>query len=258
MHSSESAALDFPQCLKGSDLVLYSVFESLGIKTYILPVLGAHGRYTESNPSLSIKGYTSEYPNDPKPPSAKRCRTHPMWLQLEECRRSGKKIDFEFDDNDTVNFHVCGDVEARWKVLAMVRQVRKLADFAELARSEGLDTSGMSYRQEGAQIGTALWPCMTFVEQDWTMEEVSEIPLLSFIPTRTELTGGVLDIASELFLPIVSIARSHLAYRAKTCGGSIHDYRMERESPRDSPARQMHSYACLCSSLPQTEQGLHP
>ena len=153
------------------------MFNALGIKTDILPVFGTNGQYAESNPSLGIKGYTKEYRNDPKLSPDKRGKSHPIWSQLEGYRKGGEKIHFEFDDDGTEAAHLCVEVETRWKVLAMGRQSQMLADFAELARSEGLDTSGVSYGEQGAEIGIALRPYIAFVDMDWAMEEVSKILL---------------------------------------------------------------------------------
>ncbi|OJJ43939.1 hypothetical protein ASPZODRAFT_72321 [Penicilliopsis zonata CBS 506.65] len=57
-HSSTTAEHSLPQILKGSDLVLYSVFKSLGLQVNVLPVREADGFYHTENPQMDIGGRT--------------------------------------------------------------------------------------------------------------------------------------------------------------------------------------------------------
>lgn len=55
-HSSGFATRSLPRSLKGSDLVLYSIFKSLGIEVKVLPVIETDASYNPEDPQLGIEG----------------------------------------------------------------------------------------------------------------------------------------------------------------------------------------------------------
>lgn len=46
--------MQLPKALEGADLVLYSVFRSLGVEVAILPIIDGLGHYGIQNPQLGL------------------------------------------------------------------------------------------------------------------------------------------------------------------------------------------------------------
>ena len=63
-HASDTAAVDLPRKLKGSDMVLFAVLKSLGLLVEVLPVLEDNGAYFPPDPGLDTKGEVQKNPKN--------------------------------------------------------------------------------------------------------------------------------------------------------------------------------------------------
>ncbi|KAK2757052.1 hypothetical protein FQN54_005021 [Arachnomyces sp. PD_36] len=52
-HTSQAAASSLPQALKGTDMALFSILQSLGLRVRVLPVLATDGSYSTGNSKLN-------------------------------------------------------------------------------------------------------------------------------------------------------------------------------------------------------------
>ena len=158
-HSSKSAIKSLPRCLKGSDLVLYSVFKALRIKTSVLPVIEYNGQYVERIPRLEIDSHQDGVNEDYEclPGSTEGWRNVPIATVLNEYLAGEvPKQKLAFDEYRSKGFPYTDDVDGRWKVLLLKRRIPGLANFIDRAESEGFVVSGLSYRGQGARVGSSL------------------------------------------------------------------------------------------------------
>jgi hypothetical protein len=128
-HTSNTAAVDLPRKLKGSDIVLFSVLQSLGLLVEVLPVLEVDGHYVPPEREQSYKGYlTSDYCFDSA--NLKIFREKGYMVNENKLYSYGPRR--EVDEKDRVDFHLsyttlcsyhvdCKDIETRWKTLLMSR-----------------------------------------------------------------------------------------------------------------------------------------
>lgn len=155
-HSSRATIEGFPRHLKGSDLVLYSVFKSLGLKTSILPVLDQ----TKEVDNEKIDADRDIYDYEEFPPTGGwRGRPKiPIWTTARECLEKGSKLEVCIDHGCREDFYNCDDIETRWKVLLMGRRIEGMATFVKDAKARKLDTTGLPYKWDGARVGKSLYP----------------------------------------------------------------------------------------------------
>ncbi|KAE8314353.1 hypothetical protein BDV41DRAFT_534150 [Aspergillus transmontanensis] len=173
-HSSSSTTHDLPKGLKGSDVVLYSIFQSLGLHVQVLPVLENNGKYIPKDPKLGLKGKVKR-----EGEIARRSRYIGDWGDDE----------YEFADElhpylaKDEPLHVnpsneglpqvssredIADIDRRWKLLRMTRRVGSMKKAISFARSKGLPYKEDScYLEEGAQVGSCLRPYET---TEWGQE----------------------------------------------------------------------------------------
>lgn len=62
-HTSEAAASGLPKALKGTDMALFTVLQSLGLKAQVVPILDSGRLYSVGNPNLAIPGSAPEGPS---------------------------------------------------------------------------------------------------------------------------------------------------------------------------------------------------
>lgn len=219
-HSSRSAIKGLPRRLKGSDLVLYSVFKELSIETRVLPVIERNGRYIEKNPRLesdhndsradgdAITGYRSEgeedYESLPGSFDRQRYNQVPIATVLDEYLGGDvPKYGLAVQEYPTKGFHYNDDVDSRWKVLVLKRRITGLATFVDRAASEGLDVTGLSYRSQGARVGSSLHAYKAHNqggEED--ADRVRVLPFFGFmLPELTETYQIARDLWPFLRLP---------------------------------------------------------
>ncbi|KAB8251585.1 hypothetical protein BDV35DRAFT_388152 [Aspergillus flavus] len=179
-HSSSSTTHDLPRGLKGFDVVLYSIFQSLGLHVQVLPVLENNGKYIPKDPKLGLKGKV-------------KC-------EGEIARRSryiGEWGDDEYEFADELQPYLAkdepllvnptnevlpqassrediADIDRRWRLLRMTRRVGSMKKAISFARSKGLPyKEDSSYLEEGAQVGSCLRPYETTEwGQEMSLDEV--------------------------------------------------------------------------------------
>jgi hypothetical protein len=175
-HSSRPAAEGLPRRLKGSDLVLYSVFKALGIETSVLPVIERHGWYIDTNPRLESDDddddddeagcnrtdrYESEGEEDYEQltgPIDIRYNSVPINTVLDAYfSRHVPYREFAIREHHNEGFPYSDDVDSRWKVLVLKQRICGLSNFVYRARGEGFDVTGLSYRNNGARVGSSLY-----------------------------------------------------------------------------------------------------
>ncbi|KAF9887164.1 hypothetical protein FE257_010418 [Aspergillus nanangensis] len=141
-HASEIANMQLPRGLKGADLVLYTVLQSLGIEVDIRPVLEYCGEYGSQNLDLGIKGIVR----------ANKRHYFSSW---------------DYYDSYYWRTYMSAGIDRYWKLLLMSRRVRGMRDLTEVARREGVAIHGW-YANEGARVGTK---CESYVTADRGQEE---------------------------------------------------------------------------------------
>jgi hypothetical protein len=227
-HSSRSAIEGLPRRLKGSDLVLYSVFKELSINASVLPVIERSGQYIEKNARLesdhgdsrddgdAICGYKSEGEEDHEFLTGSFDRRRyirvPITTVLEEYLGGDvPKHELVVQEYHAKGFCYADDVDSRWKVLVLKRRITGLATFVDRATSEGLDVTGLSYRDQGARVGSSLHAYKAHSQGgDGDVDKVRVLPSFGFV--LLDLTD-VPDRSRHLAVP--PPPRHHLADRAK-------------------------------------------
>ncbi|KAL1981845.1 hypothetical protein VTN96DRAFT_2090 [Rasamsonia emersonii] len=182
-HNSDVATESLPRALKGFDLVLYSIFKSLGYEVDILPVIEPGGDYDTTNPQLGLEGsvlgkrkwdYISTDRYDESPP------------YLEH----GQTLEQDYERVLDGDFRECDDVEKRWKTLLYARHVKGKTDMAQTAQEKGLTEIVDSYSRM-ARVGKWLKPYSTTDRgEDEDIDEVArQVWPFSYLPGITWLTG---------------------------------------------------------------------
>ncbi|KAJ1709359.1 hypothetical protein G4B11_001652 [Aspergillus flavus] len=170
-HTSNTTAYDLPRGLKGSDMVLYSIFQSLGLHVQVLPVLENHGKYIPENPDLGLKGHIEGrsnyigmggdegFSNDLQPYLARNKRLFVNFSEVLPQSSSREDI---------------ADIDRRWKLLKMTRRVGSMKRAISFARRKGLPYKQDGYfAEEGVQIGSCLRPYETTEwGQEMSLDEV--------------------------------------------------------------------------------------
>ncbi|KAB8221096.1 hypothetical protein BDV33DRAFT_190689 [Aspergillus novoparasiticus] len=164
----------------GSDVVLYSIFQSLGLHVQVLPVLENNGKYIPKDPKLGLKGKVER-----EGEIARRSRYIGDWGDDE----------YEFADEiqpylakdepllvnpsnevlpQTSGREDIADIDRRWRLLRMTRRVGSMKKAISFARSKGLPYKEDScFLEEGVQIGSCLRPYETTeLGQEMPLDEV--------------------------------------------------------------------------------------
>ncbi|OJJ42556.1 hypothetical protein ASPZODRAFT_76473 [Penicilliopsis zonata CBS 506.65] len=187
-HSSSMAEEHLPGGLKGSDVVLYSIFESLGIEVSVLPVLEIEGEYNSDIPSFELKLRSYTYPGqDLKGKSLQG-----------NIGRDRELLSYDSSASD-----LSGDecVERRWRTLFFSRRVCGIQDLLRTATKREISTQ----RLEGALVGTGLheYDTTTF-GQDMEPEEASvwrscHLPGITWItePKHQEMAFSYIAYGNE-------------------------------------------------------------
>ncbi|KAI9041953.1 uncharacterized protein KD926_006290 [Aspergillus affinis] len=141
-HTSKLAETQFLRSLKGKDLVLYSVLKSLGIELAVVPIVDNHGVYA-SNPALGLKG-TVDSSDDPCP------------LTFNTRDRVPKEVEI-------------ADVDQRWKLLLMTRQITGMDATIDYAAEHKLPLKPNSFYAAGiTRVGKHFAP---YEAHDRTLDE---------------------------------------------------------------------------------------
>lgn len=163
--------------------MLYSVFRSLGIEVAILPVLKINGNFGTENPQLGI-GVTEKE----------------SWYgrsRYEELRRyleTGKYYSINSPELIPSSTGAYGDIDRRWKLLMMTRQVKGMKELRKFAQENDLPMKpNSSYDTVGTVVGSRIWPYKTSDRgQEEAIHDVSNLCLSldrSLIEVATGYTG---------------------------------------------------------------------
>ncbi|KAH8426037.1 uncharacterized protein LDX57_003777 [Aspergillus melleus] len=148
-HTSELAGMQFPRILKGVDLVLYSVLKSLGIELAVIPIVDKDGVYGK-NPALGLRGTVG--------------RSGRYWYgsggcyEMEQYLQNGGSLKFYTRDHvpKDVDFT---DVDRRWKLLLMTRQITGMDGSIEYATRHDLPLKPNSFYAAGfTRVGKCFAP----------------------------------------------------------------------------------------------------
>ncbi|GKZ32611.1 hypothetical protein AbraIFM66950_002129 [Aspergillus brasiliensis] len=138
-HSSDLAELQLPRALKGADLVVYAVFEALGMEVSILPVLRPKQDYVQ----ISDGGYELQGSYDRSAP--------------EEYLKKGKEHSLSYSEMYPWKSSNALDVDRHWKRLLLTREVVDLQDAFLLGEKHHLPKKPNSlYQARGAHVGARL------------------------------------------------------------------------------------------------------
>ncbi|KAB8266161.1 hypothetical protein BDV32DRAFT_115206 [Aspergillus pseudonomiae] len=173
-HTSKATVHDLPRGLKGSDVVLYSIFQSLGLDVQVLPVLESRGMYIPENPKLGLTGrmggkrrfgYLGEWDDEER-----------FCNDLQPYLARNKRLTVNFSEvlPEKSSREDLADIDRRWKLLKMTRHLKSMDEAISFARREGLPYREDScFAEGGAQIGPCLRPYETTeFGNDMEMDEV--------------------------------------------------------------------------------------
>ncbi|KAE8146975.1 hypothetical protein BDV25DRAFT_42831 [Aspergillus avenaceus] len=169
-HTAKIAPAGFPACLKGSDLVLFSIFRSLGIETQVLPVLEKSGKYIPANPDLGLTGrlkdknyYLHEYGYG----------SNPLHAYLAEGKNINPKSTGMMPR--TANREDYADIDRRWKLMMLTSCVGSMRAAIKFAQKNNIPYKEDSlYATGGAWIGASVHSYRTTDcgGEDVSMDEV--------------------------------------------------------------------------------------
>ncbi|KAJ9193161.1 hypothetical protein DTO164E3_5523 [Paecilomyces variotii] len=179
-HTAKYANEALPRSLKGSDLVLYSVFKSLGIFVKVVPVLELGGLYVPNDPQLGISGKTEK--------GQGYIRTfetnYEARKNLEKFRKLGymesylgysgppQRTGLELEYQDIgATLSDWDDIDRHWKTILLGRQVNGLSELEEVPGDYD-DYHDYNEKPTGTRVGTRLHPYFT---SDIGGEDMSEI-----------------------------------------------------------------------------------
>ncbi|KAL4937863.1 hypothetical protein BDV06DRAFT_215581 [Aspergillus oleicola] len=178
-HTSKHASTQLPRSLKGSDLVLYSIFNALGISTTILPILENDGNYNSANQELGIKGKT------PDPSTFHNGQYGYYDYRLNEFLEKGKKpIKPHYTEILPApgSAAECEDLDRRWKMLLMARHVNGMKDAFRIAKENNLERNeGSHFQEQGVQVGVGRHP---YVASHYGGEEDLDITVQIIWPVQ--------------------------------------------------------------------------
>jgi hypothetical protein len=159
-HSSSSVQSRLPLVLKGSDMVLYSIFDTLGFPVKILPVLGMEGEYVLKN--LEVGGESEE----------RDSMVEDYWE--EDFPRFLRFFGMDYEKmvaEEAGNFNY-DDIDNRWKVLLCGRRVKVIENMLGTAGEKG-GTEVVDNFRRMARVGKKLYEYfVTDRGQEEDMEEV--------------------------------------------------------------------------------------
>lgn len=131
--------------------MLYSVFRSLGIEVSILPVLEIDGNFGTENPQLGIgvaknKPWYGEF----------------GYKELRRYLETGKYYSMNSPELIPSSTSAYGDIDRRWKLLMMTRQVKGMKELRKFAQENNLPMKpNSSYDTVGAVVGSHIRPYKT-------------------------------------------------------------------------------------------------
>ncbi|PLB43732.1 hypothetical protein P170DRAFT_441188 [Aspergillus steynii IBT 23096] len=164
-HTSDLATIQVPRALKGADLVLYSVFKSLGIELAILPIIAQNGVYAK-NPELGLTGTVDGSRGNRCSISYRRPRFYKDYLM------HGKPFTLDTVDFEPADFY-CDDLDQRWKWLLMTRKIAGMEAAIYYAKENNLPLKPNSFYEAGVTlVGKGLMPYDT---SDYMIENEAQI-----------------------------------------------------------------------------------
>jgi hypothetical protein len=188
----------------------------------ILPFIESRGQFAEGNRQLgtgraSYSDTTCREEEEAEPLSGFEYDENvPMSTLIKEYL-SENEYDLVIDNLYDCQFRNCGDVDTRWKVLAMQRRIMGMAHSVEIAEHEGLDTTGLSYQRAGARVGRSLYPWSLMddplLARHQENDEVSSICDLLNSSNQSALAKYIICAVHARALAILSTTWNHLALR---------------------------------------------
>ncbi|OJJ67117.1 hypothetical protein ASPBRDRAFT_78662 [Aspergillus brasiliensis CBS 101740] len=161
-HSSELAELQLPRALKGADLVVYAVFEALGIPVRILPVLGRYGVYVGNDePRLmdseedSVTGASS---SDSESEYGYRSRRSHRRSVPQKYLKKGKEGPLSYREMYPWKASSALDVDQHWRRLLLTREVVEMTEAFSLGDKHQLPKKPNSLYEAGAAYVAPRFP----------------------------------------------------------------------------------------------------
>ncbi|KAL4987017.1 hypothetical protein BDW68DRAFT_178189 [Aspergillus falconensis] len=166
-HSSNVVELQLPRALKGADLVLYSVFESLNLDVEVLPVLEKDGQYCSADPELEITGKISHGESENQEPGP--WQHHSFYMSEWDYDKNGTLHKFLEHGQKPQPGYVellppasaaeYEDLDRRWKLLMLSRRVMGVQDLFEITANANLAVKENSLlKRTGVQVGLSHRP----------------------------------------------------------------------------------------------------
>ncbi|RJE22355.1 hypothetical protein PHISCL_05297 [Aspergillus sclerotialis] len=150
-HNTDLAHIKLPRALKGADLVLYSVFKSLGIEVEVLPVLEYGGQY---GPQNSKRGITGTIQNSRR--KYLKC-FHSAIDDLANYLGSGEELYPTYGGMLSQQLADPTDIDQYWKTLLLSRRVVGLKEVIFQATKRNIPASdSRSDEVIGVCVGTNL------------------------------------------------------------------------------------------------------
>lgn len=169
------ANIQLPRALKGSDLVLYSVFKSLGMEVDVLPVLERQGKYAPGDAPLGINGCVER---------GRRSSYMGIYDSYNGFGEMSRYLAYGEDLEGTESAEILppgamdrADVDRRWKLLLMARQSKSLNELSGFLKVKGLSGElDKITNMDGARVGTHRRPYFTTDSGQDEFEDVSTFP----------------------------------------------------------------------------------
>lgn len=215
----EYAQEALPRSLKGSDLVLYSVFKSLGIDAKVLPAIDFSGAYAPNDSQLGISGRLPTKHPYIQPffsgvyRAAQDLRNFrkagyilkPGWSPDGQRVTERSELELEYEDIGT-SLSDWDDIDKHWKTILLGRQVMGLSEednadpvIGGLPEEEEEEEEQSKVEMTGTRLGTRLHP-YTVTDlggEDMRLDEVSQLlpPLRETVVLIREPQTGSKQVA---------------------------------------------------------------
>ncbi|KAK2734712.1 hypothetical protein FQN57_001482 [Myotisia sp. PD_48] len=190
-HNSKSAELDLPRTLKGFDMALFAIFQSLGYKVKAVPVMKLGEDGTRANIYYKHKKI-DEY----RRTGFSNKKVYGPGQNKHQYPRPTPKIERVYGWKPSYNLSItnlmdCEDIHKRWKILLSVRYPAKVGvvhDYTAVGRKfhpyRVEDVGGED--SDPAQILSGLWPHDVVTGIKWMTKQKHTEPALSHLAYGNE------------------------------------------------------------------------